>query len=50
MMQGWSPLHLAVHNKNIDFVALLLDNEADVDAKSLQVRGSMRPTSAKSST
>lgn len=44
MMQGWSPLHLAVHNRNNDFVALLLDNKADVGAKSLQVRGSMPET------
>ena len=49
VMQGWSPLHLAVYNRHSEVVALLLENEADFDDKSVQVTGRMPQTYAKSS-
>ena len=34
---GWTPLHLAARDGHFDIVSLLLDNGADIAAKSAKV-------------
>ena len=36
-MQGWTPLHIAVHNRNKEVISKLLESKADTNAQTVKV-------------